>query len=117
MVVNREYTGSTPVGMKFSTLAGSIGGGKQTPGFMGIGKLYIVSRKFISADGGLKRLVWMPKELKEALSAKLKKRCEEEDMPDLFDKIADETVATESEKLLKFLQEKKHPVLTMLPLM
>ncbi len=116
MVVNREYSGFTPAGMKFSTLAGSVGGGNQTPGFMGVGRLYLVSKKFVSADGGIKRLVWMPKELKETLSAKLKKRCEEEGIPDLFDKIADETVATESEPLLKFLKEKKHPALTMPPL-
>ena len=117
MVVNREYAGFTPAGMKFSTLAGSVGGGNQTPGFMGVGRLYIVSKKFISADGGLKRLVWIPKELKQTLSAKLKKRCEEEGMPDLFDKIADETIATESDALLKFLQEKDHPALKLPPLM
>ena len=117
MVVSREYPGFTPAGMKFSTLAGSVGGGNQTPGFMGVGRLYIVSKKFISADGGLKRLVWMPKELKDALSGKLKKRCEEEGMPDLFDKIATEENATESEPLMKFLQEVKHPALTMPALM
>jgi len=116
MVVNREYPGFTPIGMKFSTLAGSVGGGNQTPGFMGIGKLYVVSKKFISADGGIKRLVWMPKELKEALGVKLKNRCEEEGMPELFDKIADETIATEAEPLVKFLKEKRHPALGMSPL-
>lgn len=117
MIVNREYSGFTPSGMKFSTLAGSVGGGNQTPGFMGVGRLYTVSKKFLSADGGLKRLVWMPKELKEALAGKLKKRCVEEGVPDLFDKIADENVATESEALVKFLQEKGHPALTLPPLM
>ncbi|MFH1867329.1 MAG: LAGLIDADG family homing endonuclease, partial [Candidatus Omnitrophota bacterium] len=117
MVVNREYSDMTPAGMKFSTLAGSVGGGNQTPGFMGVGRLYIVSKKFITADGGLKRLVWMPKELKEALGDKLKKRCEEEGMPDLYERIADETVATDSEALVKFLEEKKHPALSMEPLM
>ena len=113
MVVNREYSGFTPAGMKFSTLAGSVGGGNQTPGFMGVGRLYIVSKKFLSADGGLKRLVWMPKELKETLSGRLKKRCTEEGVPDLFEKIADETAAVESAELVKFLEEKKHPALTM----
>ncbi|MEM2900660.1 MAG: acetyl-CoA decarbonylase/synthase complex subunit alpha/beta, partial [Thermoplasmata archaeon] len=60
MIVNREYSGDTPTGMKFSTLAGTVGGGVQVPGFMGIGRQYITSRKFISADGGLGRIVWMP---------------------------------------------------------
>ena len=116
MVVNREYGGLTPAGMGFSTLAGSVGGGAQTPGFMGVGRLYIVSRKFISADGGLKRLVWIPKGLKETLSEKLKKRCEEEGTPDLFDKIADETVTTDPAELVKFLEKVDHPALKMPPL-
>jgi len=113
MVVNREYSGETPAGMKFSTLAGSVGGGAQTPGFMGVGRLYLTSKKFISADGGLKRLVWMPKELKEALGDKLKKRCEEEGDPDLINKIADETVATNAEQLVEYLTKVKHPALEM----
>lgn len=117
MVVDREYAGLTPAGMKFSTLAGSVGGGNQTPGFMGVGRLYLVSKKFISADGGIKRLLWMPKELKEALKDKLKKRCEEEGIPDLFDKIADETVAVESADLVKHLEKVGHPALKMEPLM
>ncbi|MEW6556550.1 MAG: acetyl-CoA decarbonylase/synthase complex subunit alpha/beta [Elusimicrobiota bacterium] len=117
MIVNREYSGMTPLGMTFSTLAGSVGGGNQTPGFMGFGRLYIISKKFIKADGGLKRIVWMPKELKEAISEKFKKRAEEENIPIFLDKIADETVATDTEKLLEFLQKVNHPALTMEPLL
>jgi len=117
MIVNREYPGMTPCGMAFSTLAGSVGGGNQTPGFLGVGRLYIVSKKFISADGGLKRVVWMPKELKEALGDRLKARAEEIGIPDLVDKIADESVAETSEQLLAFLEKEKHPALTMEPLM
>ena len=116
MVVNREYSGMTPCGMSFSTLAGSVGGGAQTPGFMGVGRLYLVSKKFISADGGIKRIVWMPKELKEVLGEKLKKRCEEEGDPDLISKIGDESVATTSDGLLKHLEKVGHPVLKMPPL-
>jgi CO dehydrogenase/acetyl-CoA synthase beta subunit len=117
MIVHREYSGMTPCGMSFSTLAGSVGGGAQTPGFMGVGRLYLVSKKFISADGGLKRIVWMPKELKEHLGDKLKKRCEEEGGPELLGKIADESVATTSEELLKHLEKVGHPALKMPPLM
>ncbi|HID10322.1 MAG TPA: hypothetical protein EYP17_03355 [Candidatus Latescibacteria bacterium] len=117
MIVNREYTDMTPCGMRFSTLAGSVGGGSETPGFLGVGRLYVVSRKFISADGGLPRLVWMTKELKEFLADRLRRRCEEIGMPDLVDKIADETVATTSEELLAFLEKVEHPALTMPPLM
>jgi len=117
MAVNREYSGMTPSGMTFSTLAGTIGGGQQTPGFMGVGRLYVVSKKFISAEGGLKRLAWMPKELKEALADRLRKRGEELGIPDILDKIADETVATTTEQLLPYLEKVGHPVLTMKALM
>lgn len=117
MVVNRGYTGMTPVGMTFTTLAGSVGGGNQVPGFLGVGRLYMVSKKFLVPEGGLKRVVWMTKELKEFLSDKLKKRCEEIGEPDLVNKIADETVAVESDKLLEHLQKVKHPALEMPPLM
>lgn len=117
MIVHRDYSGLTPCGMSFTTLAGSVGGGVQTPGFLGVGKLYILSKKFISAEGGLKRLVWMPKELKELLGDKLKKRCEEIGEPGLLDKIADETQATTAEDLSKFLESVKHPALELEPLM
>ncbi|MCM8796882.1 MAG: acetyl-CoA decarbonylase/synthase complex subunit alpha/beta [Candidatus Omnitrophica bacterium] len=116
MVVHRDFSGMTPSGMTFTTLAGSVGGGVQTPGFLGVGKLYLLSRKFISAEGGLKRLVWMPKELKEALGEKLRRRCIEIGEPELIDKIADETQATTSEELLAFLEKVKHPALEMEPL-
>jgi acetyl-CoA synthase len=116
MVVHRDYSGITPCGMSFTTLAGSVGGGVQTPGFLGVGKLYILSKKFISAEGGLKRLVWIPKELKEILGGKLKQRAVDLGYPDLIEKIADETQATNSDELLSFLGKVKHPVLEMPPL-
>lgn len=117
MIVHRDYAGMTPSGMTFTSLAGSVGGGVQTPGFLGVGKLYIASRKFISAEGGLKRVVWMPKELKDALADKLKKRAEELGEPDLVEKIADETQATGLDELLAYLNKTGHPALTMPPLM
>jgi acetyl-CoA synthase len=113
MIVNREYTGDTPIGMPFSTMAGQIGGGVQTPGFLGIGKLYITSEKFISAEGGIRRVVWMPKELKEEIADRLKARLEEIGAPELLEKIATEEEAVESEKLLEFLQKVNHPALEM----
>ena len=116
MLVHRDYSGMTPSGMSFTTLAGSVGGGVQTPGFLGVGKLYILSKKFISAEGGLSRVVWMPKELKESLQDKLKSRVQEMGQADLFDKIADESVATSSEELLAFLKQVAHPALTMDPI-
>ncbi|UCC67786.1 MAG: CO dehydrogenase/CO-methylating acetyl-CoA synthase complex subunit beta [Armatimonadota bacterium] len=117
MIVNREYPGMTPCGMAFTTLAGTVGGGMQTPGFLGIGRLYTVSRKFISAEGGLPRVLWMPKELKEALADRIKARAEEMGLDGLYDKIADETVATTMEELMPWLEEHEHPALKMPSLM
>ncbi|MEE8592529.1 MAG: CO dehydrogenase/CO-methylating acetyl-CoA synthase complex subunit beta, partial [Candidatus Bipolaricaulota bacterium] len=116
MIVNREYEGMTPVGMSFSTMAGQIGGGVQTPGFVGMGKLYISSSKFISAEGGVERVVWMPAALKEEIRDRLVERLEEIEKVDLLDKIATEEDATTSEELLAFLEKVGHPVVAMEPM-
>ncbi len=116
MITSREDPSMTPAGMTFSTLAGLCGGGIQTPGVMGIGKFYILSKKFISADGGFKRIVWMSKFLKDSMGDELQEVCERAGDPDLLDKVADHTVATTVEELLAFLEEKEHPALTMPPL-
>ena len=113
MAVNREYMGETPIGMTFSSLAGSVGGGMQTPGFMGCGKIFLTSRKFLYADGGIGRLVWMPKELKSLLEDDLKKRFKEAGIEGGFDKIADETSAIEASDLRAYLEKVGHSALTM----
>ena len=113
IIVDRDYQGMTPIGMKFSTLAGQIGGGVQMPGFTGIGKLYISSAKFISAEGGIERLVWMPKALKEEVADRLKARLKEIGKPELLDMIATEEDAEDAEALVEFLQKVEHPALTM----
>jgi len=117
MIVQRGHTGMTPIGMKFSTLAGTVGGGTQNPGFMGIGRNFIVSKKFLHGDGGIRRIVWMTKNLKESIKEAFEKRAAEEGIPDLLDKIADETVAEDSEKLLEFLASVGHPALEMEPIL
>ncbi|MBI5231107.1 MAG: CO dehydrogenase/CO-methylating acetyl-CoA synthase complex subunit beta [Coriobacteriales bacterium] len=116
MIVNREYAGMTPSGMKFSTLAGMVGGGVQAPGFMGIGRGYIASKKFMSAEGGLARIVWMPKELKDAMASSLAPRIEELGIPNFLDMIADESVGESEDAVLEFLTAQGHPALTMDPL-
>jgi len=113
MTVHRDYTGETPIGMKFSTLAGEMGGGAQTPGFVGHAKYNIVQRKFLSGDGGLFRMVWMPKSLKDEFRDKLIARGEELGMPDFVDRIADETIGLTEEDILPFLTEKEHPALAL----
>ncbi len=117
MIVSREDPSMTPAGMAFSTLAGMCGGGIQTPGVMGIGKYFIVSPKFVRADGGLKRVVWMSSFLKESMAEELQQVAIREGDPDLIERIADERVATTVEELVPFLEEKEHPTLTMPPLL
>jgi len=100
--VNREYQGMAPNGLGFSTMAGQTGGGKQIVGFLGIGVAYFYSPKFIQADGGWNRVVWLPSMLKEKIT---------ETIPaDIIDKIATENDATDIDSLKAFLTEKNHPV-------
>ena len=117
-IANREYAGMTPIGMTFPELASMTGGGVQTPGFMGHGKHFIGSKKFMKAEGGVARIVWMPKELKETVADRLNVTAKELYGIDNFtDMIADETVTTDPEELLAFLEEKGHPALGMEPMM
>jgi acetyl-CoA synthase len=118
MIVPREYADMTPCGMKFSTLAGTVGGGRQVPGFVGHSKHYITSPKFISADGGFARIVWMPKILKEELRDALVKRATELGLggEGFLEKIADETVATTEEQVAEFGAKVGHPALQLAPM-
>jgi acetyl-CoA synthase len=117
-IANREYAGMTPIGMTFPELASMTGGGVQTPGFMGHGKHFIASKKFMKAEGGVARIVWMPKDLKEQVAERLNATAKDLYGIDNFvDMIGDETVAEDPETLLAFLEEKGHPALTMEPMM
>jgi len=116
MIVDRDFTGMTPIGMTFSTLAGQVGGGLQVPGFIGIGKLYISSNKFISAEGGQQRIVWMSKQLKEEVGSRLEERLQKNGLADLYAKIATEEDAEEPDDLVTYLEKVKHPALEMEPM-
>ena len=118
IVVNREFKGMTPAGMTFGELASCTGGGVQTPGYMGHGRHFISSKKFIAAEGGIERIVWMPKELKDDVADRLNKTAKElYGIENFTDYVADETITTDCEELLNWLTEKNHPVLGMEPLM
>jgi len=118
MIVNREFPEMTPSGMKFSTLAGTVGGGQQTPGFIGHSKHYIGSKKFIAAEGGIRRIVWMPTVLKQEIREPFVKRAEELGLggEEFLAKIADETNATTEEEVLEFITKAGHPVTAMDPM-
>ena len=118
IIANREYAGMTPLGMTFPDLASMTGGGVQTPGFMGHGKHFISSKKFMKAEGGIERIVWMPKDLKDQVAERLNETAKELYGIDNFcDMVGDETIATDPETLLAFLTEKGHPALGMDPMM
>ena len=118
IVVNREFKGMTPAGMTFGELASCTGGGVQTPGYMGHGRHFISSKKFVAAEGGIERIVWMPKELKDDVGERLNKTAMElYGIENFVDMVADETVTTDCEELLNWLTEKGHPVLGLEPLM
>jgi len=118
MIVNREFPEMTPCGMKFSTLAGTVGGGQQTPGFIGHSKHYINSKKFIAAEGGIQRIVWMPTMLKDEIKDAFIKRAEELGLggEEFLDKIADETSAMTEEEVLEFITKAGHPAASMEPM-
>ncbi|MDK1031332.1 MAG: acetyl-CoA decarbonylase/synthase complex subunit alpha/beta [Planctomycetia bacterium] len=118
MIVNREYPGMTPCGMKFSTLAGTVGGGQQTPGFIGHSKHFVLSKKFIKADGGFQRIVWMPTTMKEELKDEMIARAEELGLGGeaFLAKIADENSATTEEEVLEFITKAEHPALQLEPM-
>jgi acetyl-CoA synthase len=117
-IANREYAGMTPLGMTFPELASMTGGGVQTPGFMGHGKHFIASKKFMKAEGGIERIVWMPKDLKDQVSERVNETAKELYGIDNFcDMIADETITTDPEELVAWLTEKNHPALAMDPMM
>ncbi len=112
ILVNREFEGMTPTGMKFTTLAGTISGGHQVPGFMGVSRAYVSSKKFILTEGGMKRVVWMTSALKKYLSGKIESKESEID-PALIDMIADENSASTPEQVIEYITKKDHPVLKM----
>ncbi|HBG74555.1 MAG: CO dehydrogenase/CO-methylating acetyl-CoA synthase complex subunit beta [Chloroflexi bacterium GWB2_49_20] len=116
MIVSREDTSMTPAGMTFSTLAGIAGGGLQTPGVMGVGKFYLISPKFISAEGGFKRVVWMSKVLKETMADELQAVALREGDSDLISKIADDSCASTVDDLLAWMEEHNHPALVLDPM-
>jgi acetyl-CoA decarbonylase/synthase complex subunit beta len=103
-VVHRNFKGTTPFGIPFSTMAGQSGGGQQLEGFAGIAIEYVRSPKFFIADGGHERLVWLPKDLKERYY---------NDMPEgVRDKIATEEDATDLDTLKTYLEKVGHPVVS-----
>ena len=101
-VVHRDHKGPTVIGETFSHMAGDTSGGRQVEGRLGTGLEQLRSPKFIQADGGRKRIVWLPKEIKERY-----REAFEED--GVYDKIPTEEDVTNTDELLAFLEKVGHP--------
>lgn len=70
--------------------------------FLLMGILYYFSPKFLQADGGWRRIVWMSKNLKERVKAGIDE--------DMMAKIATEDDAKDIASLKAFLLKVNHPV-------
>lgn len=102
--IHRDFEGETPLGIPFSTMAETVGGGQQSYGFLGGAIEYMRSPKFLQGDGGWSRMVWVPEEIKEELS---------DVIPDeVYDKIVTEKETRSVDDLREILDEKGHPVVT-----
>lgn len=101
-IVHREFKGQTVIGETFSHMAGETSGGRQIEGHLGTGLEQLRSPKFIQADGGLARIVWMPKEIKERYRDIIEAK-------GLYDKIATEEDAKNVDELVAFLDRVGHP--------
>ncbi|MEM2152771.1 MAG: CO dehydrogenase/CO-methylating acetyl-CoA synthase complex subunit beta [Candidatus Bathyarchaeia archaeon] len=101
-IVHRGFTENTPIGLSFSTIADSTAGGRQVDGFHGISIEYMRSPKFLQADGGWERVVWVPSIVLERVKDFIPK--------DLVGKIATEKDAKTIDELKQFLIAKEHPI-------
>jgi len=101
-IVDRGFKGVTVNGLPFSTLADSGAGGRQVDGFHGIAIEYIRSPKFLQADGGWDRVVWMPQSIKDRVKEFMPKEA--------IANVATENDAKTVDELTTFLKEKSHPV-------
>ncbi len=63
-LMHRAFKGTAPNGQSWDDVANAAAG-KQSSGYAAFGSEYLQSRKFLQADGGWQRIVWMSQELKE----------------------------------------------------
>jgi acetyl-CoA decarbonylase/synthase complex subunit beta len=101
-IVLRGFRDVTVNGLGFSTMADSTAGGRQVEGFHGISIEYMRSRKFMSADGGYDRVVWMPLETKEKIKPYMSEG--------VYEKIATEKDVRTIPELKDYLISHQHPV-------
>ena len=101
-VVHRNFKGETVNGLTFVTISDLTAGGRQVDGFHGLSIEYMRSLKFLEADGGWDRIVWMPQDIKERIQDFLP--------PEIVPKIATESDVADLDELKSWLTEKNHPI-------
>jgi len=101
-VVHRNFRDETVNGLNFVTISDLTAGGRQVDGFHGLSIEYMRSPKFLQADGGWNRVIWIP--------AEVKARIKDFMPPEMVDKIATETDVSNLDELRAFLKEKGHPI-------
>ncbi len=101
-MVHRNFKGETVNGLSFVTISDLTAGGRQVDGFHGLSIEYMRSPKFMVADGGWDRVVWMPMEIKE--------RIKEFMPPEIVPKIATEDEVSSVDELKTFLKAQGHPI-------
>lgn len=104
-IAHRDYIGEIVTGRRFSNVAGEASGGRQNEGYVGMAISYLKSKKFLQGDGGLKRLAWLPKAVKEQVKDTLV-------AADMYDKIATEDDVKNVDELAEFMQRVGHPWVT-----
>lgn len=81
---------------------------------MGYGRYFIFFKKFVYVEGGLERIVWMLKELKDYVVDKLNVIVKEMiGIENFCDMVCDEIIVDDFEGVLVFLEEKGYLVLVM----
>ncbi len=103
-VVHRNFKGETVNGLNFVTISDLTAGGRQVDGFHGLSIEYMRSPKFMQADGGWDRVVWIPVDIKERIKSFMP--------PEIVDKVATEEDVSDLDELKAFLQEQEHPIIS-----
>jgi acetyl-CoA decarbonylase/synthase complex subunit beta len=101
-VVHRNYKGETVNGLNFVTISDLTAGGRQVDGFHGLSIEYMRSPRFMAADGGWDRVVWIPQDVKERIKDYMP--------PEIIPKIATEDDVSSLDELKTFLREQNHPI-------
>lgn len=100
-IVDRKFEGRV-FGRTVTALRRRAGGGEQKEGYLGTCVDYLKSPKFLKADGGWKRVVWLSSALKEQVSDSIP--------AEVKDKIATESQGTTVPKLKEYLRRAGHPL-------